>query len=268
MRIKPRFTLLVTLLLIFGCDLPHQPGPQPSEIVPTEFEKGMNILAVLRADYDSGSSFVSITRALTTEEIYSEEIIDFTPENVFTQVINEGSGVATEFMQSLDTNELNMFRNSSFSPEPGERYELEITAQGFPTLTGTTLIPQRPVWVEELTVLGTDELNFSLVHDSSAFEYKLYLYFPSGEILEKVVKPNGSSKIAVEWKFSSGLGQPLYVLLFALDENLTRYGNSPISFIPNTYHPDGSTVSGGYGCFGSVALTTYQLRYSRPSGRG
>lgn len=30
-------------------------------------------------------------------------------------------------------------------------------------------------------------------------------------------------------------------------------------FTPNTYHPDGSTVEGGYGCFGSVAVSVYEL---------
>jgi len=73
------------------------------------------------------------------------------------------------------------------------------------------------------------------------------------------VKPGSSATIPVEWTFDAANGAPLHLSVTALDENLTRYGNSPISFIPNTYHPDGSTVAGGYGCFGSVSVTEFEL---------
>ena len=54
------------------CDLPHQPGPMPKEIIDLDFEAGFNVFGVLRADDDTSSSFVHVQRAVTTEEMYSE----------------------------------------------------------------------------------------------------------------------------------------------------------------------------------------------------
>ena len=93
MRIQILITALSTLLWISGCDLPHQPGPMPSEIVETEFEPGLNILGVLRADDQAGTSFINVNRALTTEEIYSDSIENFSPETDYVRVNVTNTGI-------------------------------------------------------------------------------------------------------------------------------------------------------------------------------
>ncbi len=258
MKIQVFVITLTSLILISSCDLPHQPGPMPSEIVATEFEPGLNILGVLRADDQIGTSFININRALTTEEIYSDSIENFNPEVNFVKVSSSGSGSEYMFRQAEDSSDWGTYRDTSLSVRSGESYDLEITAPGFPSLTGETTIPQKPELVVNSLSLTAGNISFQFQNHPGAFEYKLYLIF-SEDDLEKVIKPSDGDIIEVDWAFDPSMGDPQYLMLAALDENLTRYGNSPISFIPNTYHPDGSTVTNGYGCFGSVAVAMIEL---------
>ena len=241
-----------------SCDLPHQPGPMPTEIVETEFEPGLNILGVLRADDQAGTSFININRALTTEEIYSEIIENFSPQVDFIKVRSHRTGTEYVFQSPEDTSDWGSYRDSTLLALPGDVYDLEIQAPGFPTLTGTTQIPHQPQLVPNSISVEPGKTVFKIQHLVTTYEYKLYLIF-SEAVLEKVVKPSTGTVIDVDWRFNQNLGSPLLLMLTSLDENLTRYGNSPISFIPNTYHQDGSTVEGGYGCFGSVAVTLIDL---------
>jgi len=241
-----------------SCELPHQPGPMPSVIIETEFERGLNIMGVLRADDEAGSSFININRALTTEEIYADTILNFSPDVNHVKVSAMGSGSEHLFLRDEDSSDWGNYRDTTLIAIPGETYHIEIVAPGFPTLTGNTLIPANPQLVPNSLLSSSQDVSFQIEHAASAYEYKLYLFF-AGTVLEKVVKPIEGEAIDIDWSFDGSLGSPLYLGLTALDENLTRYGNSPISFIPNTYHPDGSTVEGGYGCFGSIAISIIEL---------
>jgi len=258
MKYSLSILLLVSLVLFSGCDLPHQPGPMPTEIVETEFEPGLNILGVLRADDKAGASYISVNRALTTEEIYSDSIDNFSPDLDFVKVSPIDSSEEYLFSEAQDSTAQGTYRDSTLTVLAGETYELEIRAAGFPTLTGETIIPMKPLLMDNTLLMEPGKLSFTFRNDASAFEYKLYIIF-SKTALEKVIQPGDQTTIDVVWVFDSEKGLPQYLMLSALDENLTRYGNSPISFIPNTYHQDGSTVSGGYGCFGSVAITMIEL---------
>ncbi len=254
------FCLFIAVLsiLVLSCDLPHQPGPMPSELVETEFEAGLNIMGVLRADGQAGTSFININRALTTEEIYNETIENFAPEVDYVKVTSLRGGTEFLFLAPEDTTGWGYYRDSTLSVGVNEVYHLEIQAPGFPTLTGSTQIPLKPQVVSDSVSVEEGQVSFQIRHFGSAHEYQLFLIFAE-TVLEKVIKPSAETVIDVDWRFASDIGTPVLLQLTALDVNLTRYGNSPISFIPNTYHPDGSTVTGGYGCFGSVAVSYYPL---------
>ena len=254
-----KFILLGLFSFLSNCDLPHQPGPMPSVIVETEFEPGLNILGILRADDVVGSSFININRALTTEEIYSDSTENFSPDVDYVKIYSHRRGTNHVFQAPEDSSGWGSYRDTALIVMPGDMYDLEIKTPGFPTLTGRTRIPLPPLIVLNSLSLESGNITFQIQHGASAYEYKMYLMF-SESVLEKVVKISTDSIIDVDWSFDGALGTPLQLMLFALDENLTRYGNSPISFIPNTYHTDGSTVDGGYGCFGSVTVKTYDLQ--------
>jgi hypothetical protein len=230
----------------------------PSEIVETEFEPGLNILGVLRADDQAGTSFINVNRALTTEEIYSDSIENFSPALNFVRVLSQNSGIEYVFQEGEDSSDLGTYRDTTLNVQAGEVYSLEISAPDYPILTGLTRIPQKPQLLANSFSKGINDISFKLQHHTSTFEYKLYLIFHE-EILEKVISPSNVDVIEIDWSYDTSFGTPLYLILTALDENLTRYGNSPISFLPNTYHSDGSTVTGGYGCFGSVSISTFEI---------
>ncbi|MCF7824070.1 MAG: DUF4249 domain-containing protein [Candidatus Marinimicrobia bacterium] len=255
---KPLYLLAWTIFLISGCDMPQDPGPMPSEIVATEFEPGLNILGVLRADNQQGSSFINVNRALTTEEIYSDSIINFSPALDFVRVSASSTGTDYVFLPAGDSSNVENYQDTSLTVQVGEAYSLEISAPDFPVLSAYTQVPEQPQLVANTLSVAAGSISFQLQHQTSAFEYKLYLIFPDGA-LKKLIKPTDQDIIAVDWDYEVTKGDPRSLMLCALDENLTRYENSPISFLPNTYHPDGSTVTGGYGCFGSVSITTYEL---------
>lgn len=261
MKPSKQILILSTLLLILACDLPHEPGPMPADIVETDFIPGLNIMGVLRADGVAGQSFLNLNRALTTEEIYSDSIENFSPDVDYVRVRQIATGNDHFFMRGADSVigwDNATFKDTALTALAGESYELEIKAPGFPTLTGQTSIPNKPKITDGSLVQSAGRVSIELQLDPSAHEYKLYLVFME-DALEKVVKPSDAESVKIEWNFSSTSGTPLRIMLTALDENLTRYGNSPISFIPNTYHPDASTVEGGYGCFGSLSVTTIQF---------
>ena len=258
MRIIITIPALLFLFLVNACELPHQPGQMPTDIVETEFEPGLNIMGVLRADDRAGTSFININRALTTEEIYSDSIPNFSPYVDYVEVKSVSNNSTFNFTQGNINGDWWDYKNSYLRVETGETYELEISAPGFPLLTGQTIVPQKPSILTGSLLNESETLSFKILHHASAYEYKLYLLF-SGGVLEKGVNPSNETQIQINWDYDNSLGTPTLLVLSALDENLTRYGNSPISFIPNTYHPDGSTVEGGYGCFGSVSITSVEL---------
>jgi len=256
-RIWLPFLLLMSLV---ACDLPHQPGPMPSEIVETVFEPGLNILGIIRADGEAGSSFININRALTTEEIYSDTIQNFSPRVDHVRVSARSSQAEYLFSRDGDSSDWSNYLDSTLMAVPGETYDLEISAPGFPLLTGSTQVPLQPQVAPGTLQRDGDQLSLVIQHDPSIFEYKLYLLLMDG-IQERIIQPTNENTISVDWQFDPEAGPLIALMLAGLDENLTRYGNSPISFIPNTYHPDGSTVSGGYGCFGSVAISWVDLSF-------
>ncbi len=67
------FAIFIVVLIGASCDLPTEPGPQPTMIVETPFEPGLNILGVLRLDDSIGTSFIHIEQACRTEEIYDPD---------------------------------------------------------------------------------------------------------------------------------------------------------------------------------------------------
>lgn len=62
------YVLICSAVMFFmiSCDLPLDPGPQPTTIIETEFVPGLNVLGILRTE--TGQSYVRVERAYLTEE--------------------------------------------------------------------------------------------------------------------------------------------------------------------------------------------------------
>ncbi len=257
MNLSLKILVLVLLGTLLTCDLPHEPGPMPGNIIDTEFVPGLNILGVLRADNVRGSSQFHIGRALTTEEIYAFDV-DYIVNDALVRVIDQSTNIEYLFSHTQDSLEFGIYRDSTFAPIPGHQYDLEISAPGFPTLTATTLIPESPEIVENSLIADQSSVSFQLVSTLNTYEYQIYLICEKS-IIEQKITSSGSLNQAVIFELQTEYGLPEFILISANDQYLTSYSNSAISFLPNTYHADGSTVTNGYGVFGSVAITSLEL---------
>ena len=68
--------LIFLVALWSGCDLPWEPGPMPTKLIDTEFEKGLNVFGLLRDDGISGSSFIRVERAIEVDEFNDTMSVD------------------------------------------------------------------------------------------------------------------------------------------------------------------------------------------------
>ncbi len=233
----------------------------PRDIIDTEYIESMNIFGVIRVDEYVGESFVQIQRTMTTGEIYSFEV-DPGVYDADVTITNRENAVTNTFKPSTDTLRLTYYYDSLFTPEPGAVYDLEINAGDLPTLTASTSVPQLPQIVPGSLALGEDQLSLTLLLTPDTHQYTVYLFSAtsdpdnSPQLLVEGAR-QGTEALTLSW--NETFGDPLFIVITALDEHLVRYGNSSISFIPNTFHEDGSTVEGGFGCFGSVSVSYIEL---------
>ncbi len=257
MRFFIQLLLLILLLVALGCDLPHEPGPMPKHIIDTDYVESLNIMGILRLDDEADLSFIHVQRTMTTKEIYTFEA-DPVIKNATVTLTDQDSVGQWFFQHSYDTLYNGYYYENTFAPVVGHTYNLEIEAESLPILTATTTVPQKPQ-LEDYTIdYQSKTAVFELLVTPDTYQYNLFLVFQE-EVLETKVEGDLETVKTVMFNWNVAVGDPLKLMITGLDENLTSYGNSSISFIPNTFHEDGSTVTGGFGCLGSVAVTTIKL---------
>ncbi len=238
------------------CDLPTTPGPQPTTLIDTEFEPGLNIFGVLRADSVSGSSFIHVERAVTTEQMYvGEGVIDTAAVVLVTDSL---TGEEYLFEAIDDSLHAGYYYNADFQPVCGHRYLLEVRSGDLPILTATTTVPNRPQIVPNSLILNANELSFKLIITSDIAQYICYL-LADDNYIEKQILNSGAQTAAVSFNLAVLGAAPVGLIIVGYDENLKAYTNSTPSFIPQTYHEMVNTVTNGYGCFGSLAVTVIGL---------
>ncbi len=246
--------LCSAVLLVVGCDLPQEPGPMPTEIIETEFEPGLNVFGVLRSDGLAGSSFIRVEKAFDPVgenfyETYSAEVRD-------ADVSVADSSQTYDFHFSEDTLRGNLFFNPGLVPIPGASYSLEVTADGFPSLIGSTTIPQKPQTENRSITAGAFEFDLLMTEDTGMYE--VYLFLSDGTMLNQRVINDGEARKVVTLKMPSA-GSPLFLNVYGYDHNLTEYISAAVTLRLNTYQKTVTTVEGGYGAFGSVTATSVWL---------
>ncbi len=245
------------ITLISSCELPHQPGPMPKEIIDLNFEPGFNILGVVRLNGNNPESFVFLDEALKTEDYYKyENRYEITNASV---IISDNDSLY--HFNIYDEIDSTRYINQNFIPKENKTYYLEISATGTYGdlhLTAETIVPTIPSLNKNSIILKNDNISFDLFTTDNAFRYDIVLFFQNEEIRESILI-NESSTQNIEINFSKQLGEPVYIGIAAYDKNLTQYLNATSSIIPQTYHEDISTVDEGYGCFGAISLNSIKL---------
>jgi len=255
------FTCFIAALYCVACDLPHEPGPQPSTIIETPFEPGLNVLGVLRLDDEPGSSFFYIERAYQYQEMDTLEwdesfITVITDAKVQVQGMDDTTTYI--FTHELDSLRGQVYTDSGFTPVAGEQYALTIEHLDFPSLTDMTIVPVRPA-IHSAPVVIDQTVYFELVTTTDTYLYDVYLISASDSIRYRFVNYEGDGELPIYFNTATGPTEPIEIHIYAYDANLAEYLTSVITLKPQTYLELMTTVTGGYGVFGSVSVAKMGL---------
>ena len=247
--------LLVAVLILLstfwsGCDLPWEPGPMPTKLIETEFEKGLNIFGILREDGISGSSFIRVERAIEVDEFNDTMSVDIHSADV--TIMHNASSATYTFQFEEDTARGNLFFNPYFAPAEGETYTLTVKAESFPTVFALATIPQRPGI--QNSSFSEKSYNFDLVMTEDTGMYEVYLFLEGGYSVYQRVINDGQQKKKLSLKIPDGYGSPYLLNIYGYDPQLTEYTNAAVTLRWNTYQETVTTVEGGYGTFGAVTV--------------
>ena len=222
----------------------------PTELIETEFEKGLNVFGLLRDDGILGSSFIRVERAIEVDEFNDTMSVDIRSADV--TIMHNASSAAYSFQFEEDTSRGNLFFNPYFTPAEGETYTLTVKAESFPTIFASTTIPQRPGI--QNSSFSENFFNFDLIMTEDTGMYEVYLFLEgSGAVYEKVIN-DGNQKKKLSLKIPDSYGSPYLLNIYGYDPKLTEYTNAAVTLRWNTYQETVTTVEGGYGAFGAVTV--------------
>ena len=257
---KLTFAIFIVVLIGAACDLPTEPGPQPTPIIETEFEPGLNILGVLRLDDSTGTSFIHIEQACRTEEIYDEDF-PLIIEDAETVVQRTTDKTAYPFVYEADTLRPYTYTHPGFIPAAGEPYALTITHSTLDTLTATTVVPVKPYIDPATLTISESTLSFDLLTTADTELYDVYLFLPEDMLLQRLANQLDqlAGRTTVRFDLPPSKGQPLWLEIYGYDANLAEYLTAATTIKYQTYLETVTTVTGGYGVFGSVSVFKMEL---------
>jgi len=262
-RFQNRLIFLIVVLISLNCASldPTAPGPQPHYIENVTFQPQLNVFGVLRPDSVGllPLSFVHVERSYPPDErpdsatIADARVVVFRMEG--TTVADSAIFIYTDF----GTFTSREYRNASFFPQPGT-YRLVCQKQGYPELSAETTLPAKPVIQQGSLKLEANSLSFQIKRDEQVGLYRVIFRCSQGVVGGNFLRPqSGDVKISLSLTgIDTNNGQ---LIIYGYDLNLSRYLTANLSIKPNIFQQDFSTVTNGYGCFGSlnVMQTTIQF---------
>ena len=222
----------------------------PTELIETEFEKGLNVFGLLRDDGISGSSFIRVERAIEVDEFNDTMSVDIRSADV--TIMHNASSAAYSFQFEEDTSRGNLFFNPYFTPAEGETYTLTVKAESFPTIFASTTIPQRP-GIQNPS-FSENFFIFDLIMTEDTGMYEVYLILEGGRAAYEKVINDGNQKKKLSLKIPDSYGSPYLLNIYGYDPKLAEYTNAAVTLRWNTYQEMVTTVEGGYGTFGAVTV--------------
>jgi len=256
-KITPLVIFGISTFLTTGCSLPTDPGPQPKEIIDTKFEPGYNVLGVLRNEGNPGSSFIRV------EELYKLSDIDeeYNPaqEGLDVRILEVLTGDTLTFVETDDSLRGLIYSDSSFRPLAATRYSLSISGGDLSAVTADVIVPPSPVIDTNSVTISGKTVQFYLDTVSEIALYEVYLTCENDTISVRQF-PAQSGKTIIRISVTSATGPPEQLEIYGYESNLAEYITAPITIKPQTYRETVTTVSGGYGVFGAVSVSTYQFQ--------
>ena len=258
-KINFLYILFGFLFVLMCCENPITGyGPQPVYINKSEFKPSLNIFGILRPDHLQGypASFIHI------EEIFpiaSSHPDNFDIKDATVTVYSRQEAQLADTVHFLYTNFDSVFsryeyRPENFIPAAGRMYTISCVKEGYPVLTGSTIVPGVPVIANDTIYIDNNNIDFEIMPDSLVALYDIFLASEEyGSYNLRVRKPEtGNIQVRFDNPFPEIKNGRL--IIYAYDKNLSEYLTYNISIKPNTYQGRYSTVENGHGCFGSLNI--------------
>jgi hypothetical protein len=259
MKLKIFFITLIMLVVIASCDLPMSAGPQPSQLINTNYAPGLNVLGVIRNDRELlSTSFVYVEQSFREEDNdddFDEVIYD---ANVIIQCQSDSQNY-TFTNEITDDFSSEIYRSDSLFALAGEEYLITVSAPNLPTLTATTTVPQLPRIDSSSVYISSGSTTFNLIASNDSWMYDIYLIFSDGSVISKRYFNSQHEEMSVSIDYENRSDEPIYMEVFGYDKNLSDYLSVNIVLKPQSYQKPFSTVSSGYGSFGSISKSSFIL---------
>lgn len=151
-----------------------------------------------------------------------------------------------------------IYFSDSLIVEPGEHWSYTCRYDTF-RVTSSCFVPERPRLVSETMEITDQQINFQISNDTTAYVYDVYVLLEQGLVFDRFMA-NRSGSTAISLSLGSASAKPLEVYVFAYDLNFSCYfSDSDIFFKPNSFRPRFSAVENGYGVFGAVCGSRFEL---------
>jgi len=246
--------ILITLCFNVGCEnLITGPGPQPKFIENQDHEPLLNIFGVLRPDKlsDFPKSFIHLEKSFSALEEYPDSL-EIEDANVTIFTLEKSSAVDSFRLNYTKFNSIFSkfeYRHKDLNPLPGKTYKICCKYEGYPELTSKTTIPYKPNILDES--VENSQLTLTIERDSFSQLYEIYFIVGQNIYYERILRPEAGN-ISVKMKIEKSGESQGYLMIYAYDLNLSEYKTYTVTIKPNTYQANYSTVTNGFGCFGSM----------------
>jgi hypothetical protein len=250
-----RLLLMACSFLCIRCgDWITGSGPQPIYLDDSRFMPMLNILGVLRPDSANGlpRSYVHIEKAYSANQTPDSTAVTNAKVTIFEYLENESiDSIAFSYTSDGSAYPTSDYRNIGFSPTANRTYGISCERNGYPNLTARTKVPSVPQIVNDSFQLAANQLSFSIVRDSLAALYDLYLFVGEETQSMRIQRPE-TGDIPVIMNLKTTQSSTGLLIIYAYDFNLSEYMTFNVNIKPNAYRSAYSTVENGFGCFGSL----------------
>lgn len=234
-------------LLVVSCDLPWEPGPQPTSLIDTGSETRIVVFGVFRPD--TGMSFIEVSGSFNLDEATEGQEIPWPEPDVV--VVDSLTGEIFDF--APDSSDSAYFYLEDFAAQVGHTYQVTVTAPDYEPLTGSTTVPVSPSIEQYL--LSDRNLTITLNTHPNIHSYEIHLTVSDGTREIKTITSNGDAMLSVDFTWSDSMIEATKFVVYGYERNLGEYLSTTISVKPQSYQPQTYYVEGGFGVIGALNFT-------------
>jgi hypothetical protein len=217
-----------------------------------DFKPGLNVYGVLKTgeSFDTLNHYFEVQQLLFVKDAYDSSYVESADISLTREPVG-GSLMVYHLSYFRD----GVYLNENIETAPGERWLYKCSYDTF-NVTAECILPNIPQLKGNAQILDDHSIQFSVLFDSTACMYDVYLLNGTNYSFEKRVPLKGvDSQFNLKPGWNPTEGNNL-LFIFAYDKNLEKYYTTSNTFFkPNAFRPSFSTVDGGFGTFGGISST-------------